>query len=294
MLRRAVRDGRAGNERHRRVFLTSAASGWALVCVRGVGVGRERGVRRLGAQTNTRGNEISAERCRALWDTVRKTMANKLFDAVKAQVAGVLASGTLMSLPTEVKRRVAEKLDAYGLAYCSCTCRELRKVCASNDLWQELLRKDFGIEHGGRDGLHARTLYNLHAIRRTEEREAALRMESYHPMPGRLPRHGGTRRRPRHLSWNSRSRARYHRGRLRFVAGRLESEPAAETDSGYGRGGLGGPGRPRGGWPGGGPPFPPQPGGLPYNPDPDADLRNLRTSRAEDVPVFRTCRRSRL
>ena len=67
-------------------------------------------------QTYARGNEISAERCRALWDTVRKTMANKLFDAVKAQVAGVLASGTLMSLPTEVKRRVAEKLDAYGLA----------------------------------------------------------------------------------------------------------------------------------------------------------------------------------
>ena len=41
----------------------------------------------------------------------------------------------------------------------------------------------------------------------------------------------GTRRRPRHLSWNSRSRARYHRGRL--ICGReAESEPAAETDSG--------------------------------------------------------------
>lgn len=222
-----------------------------------------------------RGNEISAERCRALWDTVRKTMANKLFDAVKAQVAGVLASGTLMSLPTEVKRRVAEKLDAYGLAYCSCTCRELRKVCASNDLWQELLRKDFGIEHGGRDGLHARTLYNLHAIRRTEERDAALRMESYHPMPGRLPRHGlgpdadrdiypGI---PGHVPG-------IIGGDYDLWPGGLNPNPPPRPIPGYGRGGLGGPGRPRGGWPGGGPPFPPQPGGLPYNPDPDADLRN--------------------
>ena len=98
-------------------------------------------------------------------------------------------------------------------------------MCASNDLWQELLRKDFGIEHGGRDGLHARTLYNLHA--HTPNR--GTRGGAAH---GILPSHArsftasrlGTRRRPRHLSWNSRSRARYHRGRLRFVAG-LESNP---------------------------------------------------------------------
>jgi len=236
-----------------------------------------------------RGNEISAERCRALWNTVRESMANKLFAAVKAQVAGVLASGTLMSLPTDVKRRVAEKLDAYSLAYCSCTCKELRRLCASNDLWRELLRKDFGIENGGRDGLQARALYHMHAIRRSEEREAALRLESYHPMPGRLPRHGlgpdadrdmypGI---PGHVPG-------IIGGDYDLWPGGLNPNPPPRPIPGYGRGGLGGPGRPRGGWPGGGPPFPPQPGGLPYNPDPDADLRNLPDILGGGRPGFPT------
>ena len=100
-------------------------------------------------------------------------------------------------------------------------------------------------------------------------------MESYHPMPGRLPRHGFVPDPDRDIYAGIPGHVPgIIGGDYDLWPGGLNPNPPPRPIPGYGRGGLGGPGRPRGGWPGGGPPFPPQPGGLPYNPDPDADLQN--------------------
>ena len=89
------------------------------------------------------GGSITPEGCRALWAKVKEAMTTKLFEAAKAQLAGILSPGTLMSLPTDVKRRIAENLDAYGLAYCACTCKELRAVCSDDELWTRLFTDGF-------------------------------------------------------------------------------------------------------------------------------------------------------
>ena len=225
------------------------------------------------------GGNLTPESCRSLWQKVKEGMANKVFDDARAHFAGVLTPGTLMSLPKDVKRKIAEKMNAYSLAYSACTCRELREVCSDEELWTNLLQEDFGIDQMTdvqQGGITSRSLYNQHAIRRSAEREARLRMESFHPMPGRLPRHGlepDPERDiyPGHLPGHVPG---IIGGDYDMWPGGLNPNPTPRPIPGFGRGGLGGPGRPRGGWPGGGPPFPPQPGGLPYNPDPDADLRN--------------------
>jgi len=220
------------------------------------------------------GGSITPEGCRALWAKVKEAMTTKLFEAAKAQLAGILSPGTLMSLPTDVKRRIAENLDAYGLAYCACTCKELRAVCSDDELWTQLLQTDFDVPPMP-TGISSRSLYNKHAMRRSAEREERLRMESYHPMPGRLPRHGFVPDPDRDIYAGIPGHVPgIIGGDYDLWPGGLNPNPPPRPIPGYGRGGLGGPGRPRGGWPGGGPPFPPQPGGLPYNPDPDADLRN--------------------
>ena len=220
------------------------------------------------------GGSITPEGCRALWAKVKEAMTTKLFEAAKAQLAGILSPGTLMSLPTDVKRRIAENLDAYGLAYCACTCKELRAVCSDDELWTRLLQTDFDVPPMP-TGISSRSLYNKHAMRRSAEREERLRMESYHPMPGRLPRHGFVPDPDRDIYAGIPGHVPgIIGGDYDLWPGGLNPNPPPRPIPGYGRGGLGGPGRPRGGWPGGGPPFPPQPGGLPYNPDPDADLRN--------------------
>jgi len=214
---------------------------------------------------------ITLEGCRALWDKVREGMASKLFSAVNAQLAGILSAGSLMSLPAEVKWMVAERMDAYGLSNCACTCRELRKVCSDQRLWTALLRQDFGIDTA--DQVNAQKLYNTHAVRRSMEREAQLRAESYHPMPGRLPRHGLHPNPDRDIYPGLPGHVPgIVGGDYDLWPGGLNPNPRPRPVPGFGGGGLGAP-TPRGGWPGGGPPFPPQPGGLPYNPDPDADLR---------------------
>ena len=222
------------------------------------------------------GGSITPEGCRALWAKVKEAMAAKLFEAAEAQLAGILSPGTLMSLPADVKRRIAENLDAYGLAYCACTCKELRAVCSDDELWARLLQTDFDVlPMPARTGISSRSLYNKHAMRRSAEREERLRMESYHPMPGRLPRHGFVPDPDRDIYAGIPGHVPgIIGGDYDLWPGGLNPNPPPRPIPGYGRGGLGGPGRPRGGWPGGGPPFPPQPGGLPYNPDPDADLRN--------------------
>jgi hypothetical protein len=222
------------------------------------------------------GRAIAPERCRALWTMVRDAMATKLFAAAEARLAGIEAKGALASLPADVKRRIAENLDARALARGACACKDLRAVCSDDALWTRLLRKDFGVAlDATRDGISSRALYNQHAMRRSAEREARLRMESYHPMPGRLPRHGFAPDPDRDIYGGIPGHVPgVIGGDYDLWPGGLNPNPSPRPIPGYGRGGLGGPGRPRGGWPGGGPPFPPQPGGLPYNPDPDADLRN--------------------
>ena len=220
--------------------------------------------------------KMSAENCRALWRKLRETMVTKLFEDAEAHFAGVLTPGTFASLPSDVKRNIAVKMDAYTLAYSSCTCRELRELCSDDELWTNLLREDFGIDRHDprRGGISSRSLYNQHAMRRSAEREAQLRMESYHPMPGRLPRYGFDRDPERDIYPGLPGHVPgIIGGDYDLWPGGLNPNPMPRPIPGYGRGGLGGPGRPRGGWPGGGPPFPPQPGGLPYVPDPDADLR---------------------
>ena len=219
-------------------------------------------------------SSLSLDQMQGIWGKVNDGMVSKLFAAANAQAAGVLSRGTLMSLPQDIKRTIASHMDAYSLAYCACTCKELRSMCSKDEFWQPLLRRDFGVESAELGGRPLRSAYNLLAIERSMYREARLRAESYHPMPGRLPRHGeyvDPQRDiyPGHLPGHVPG---IIGGDYDLWPGGLDPNPP-----GYGRGGLGGPGRmpnPRGGWPGGGPPFPPQPGGLPYRPDPDADLRN--------------------
>lgn len=220
--------------------------------------------------------KMSAEHCRALWQKLRETMVTKLFEDAKAHFAGVLTPGTFTSLPSDIKRKIAVKMDAYTLAYSACTCKELRDLCSDDEFWTNLLREDFGIDRHDprRGGISSRSLYNQHAIRRSAEREAQLRMESHHPMPGRLPRYGFDRDPERDIYPGLPGHVPgIIGGDYDLWPGGLNPNPMPRPIPGFGRGGLGGPGRPRGGWPGGGPPFPPQPGGLPYVPDPDADLR---------------------
>jgi hypothetical protein len=217
---------------------------------------------------------LSIEQMRGIWAKVNDGMVSKLFAVANAQAAGVLSRGTLMSLPSDIKSTIVSHMDAYGLAYCACTCKELHSMCSRDEFWEPLLRRDFGVERPELGGRPLRSAYNRLAIERSIHREAQLRAESYHPMPGRLPRHGEYIDPERDI----------YPGHLPghvpgIIGGDYDLWPGGLNPNppGYGRGGLGGPGRmpdPRGGWPGGGPPFPPQPGGLPYRPDPDADLRN--------------------
>ena len=224
-------------------------------------------------ETGVRASDsITAEEVRRIWAKVNDGFVKKLFAAAKAHAAGVLERGNLMSLPPDIKRAIVSRMDAYGLAYCACACKELRELCSRDEFWAPLLRRDFGVEQSELNS-PLRSAYNRLAIERSAQREAQLRAESYHPMPGRLPRYGeyvDPQRDiyPGHLPGHVPG----------IIGGDYDLWPGGLNPNppGYGRGGFG-PGHapdPRGGWPGGGPPFPPQPGGLPYRPDPDADLRN--------------------
>ena len=72
---------------------------------------------------------LSIEQMRGIWAKVNDGMVSKLFAVANAQAAGVLSRGTLMSLPSDIKSTIVSHMDAYGLAYCACTCKELHSMC---------------------------------------------------------------------------------------------------------------------------------------------------------------------
>lgn len=113
-----------------------------------------------------------------LWKDVKDSLSLPLLTVI-CEKAGLPPPPSLLRLPTELKIKVLDSLPAVALASLACVSSELRFLAASEDLWKQQYRQEFGAggdrAPGGRGWKNAFVRDWENRRRREEDRREAER-----------------------------------------------------------------------------------------------------------------------